>query len=184
MMTANHGKVVGFDPIENEISSVLILGTIPGHHSLVKGEYYANSRNVFWNIMGELVSAGPKLPYEDRINMLIRNGIAVWDVLRACHRQGSSDSKIEADTLEVNDFNSFLEIHPNITHIFFNGAKAQELFVCHVVPNLSPAYRAIGYQKLPSTSPANASMTFKARVEQWRAIMRFTNQLEEISLCA
>lgn len=183
-MMADHGKVVGFEPIENEVSSVLILGTIPGHDSLVKGEYYANSRNAFWNIMGELVSAGPKLPYNDRIEILIRNGVAVWDVLRAGHRQGSSDAKIKNDSFEVNDFNSFLASHPNMTHIFFNGAKAEELFQRHVVPSLNPAFRAIGRQRLPSTSPANASMTVKLKVEQWRAIIRFANQLEEVSLCA
>ena len=182
MKCTNNG-VVGFSPIANEVSSLLILGTIPGHDSLVKHQYYANSRNAFWDIMGELVGASPKLSYEERLRTLVANGIAIWDVLEAGQRQGSSDSKIRDNAIEVNDFGSFLTSHPNIEHIFFNGAKAEELYRKHVLPELSLAHSAIGRQRLPSTSPANASMTFRRKFEEWHTILRFTNQIEDISWC-
>ncbi len=163
-------KLESFDPIENETATVLILGSMPGTESLRKQEYYANSRNRFWSIMGELLGAGPELDYADRVRTLKDSGIAVWDVLKFCEREGSLDSAIQDDTIEANDFRTFFKTHPHITHVFFNGMKAQTSYKRHVMPKLTDQHRNLTYTLLPSTSPAHAAMSVREKVQRWRSI--------------
>jgi len=160
-----------FDPIENEKAAVLILGSMPGAESLRKKEYYANRGNQFWLIMGALVGANPQQKYEDRVRMLMDRGIAAWDVLKSCERQGSLDSAIEDETIEVNDFPTFFKDHPHITRVFFNGTKAQMSYKRHVMPNLADTQHQLKYACLPSTSPAYAVMPLNEKFERWRIIV-------------
>ena len=174
----NLNRVIGFGPIADEKVSVLILGSMPGVESLRKKQYYANARNLFWYIMGELLLAGPDLKYENRTRMLIDSGVALWDVLKSCNRAGSLDSAIKDETIEANDFSTFLEDHPNITNIFFNGSKAETMYKRHVAPNLAAKHRAMQYKRLPSTSPANTAMSISDKVGRWRIIIRFIKTSE------
>jgi double-stranded uracil-DNA glycosylase len=160
----------GFAPIENNAAIVLILGSMPGKASLAAGEYYAHPRNIFWPIMGELVGAHPSLPYKGRLRMLKSSGIALWDVLRSCIRKGSLDSDIEEVSVIPNDFESFFLRHPNITHVFFNGAKAEQSFRRHVQPSLKS--QPLQYRRLPSTSPANAGTSYGKKLDAWRAVVQ------------
>ncbi|MFA4835960.1 MAG: DNA-deoxyinosine glycosylase, partial [Dehalococcoidia bacterium] len=132
-------------PIENETATVLILGSVPGLESIDKRKYYANKRNQFWPIMGELVGAGPDKSYKERLRILKSCGIAVWDV------ENFYDSS-------TNDIEGFLSDHPRITQVFFNGVQAQTLFNRYVRPNLTDKHRQLQYECLPSTSPAYAAM--------------------------
>jgi TDG/mug DNA glycosylase family protein len=159
-----------FAPIEDPAATVLILGSMPGKASLAAGEYYAHPRNVFWPIMGELTGARPTLPYQDRLKILRSSGIALWDVLGSCVRKSSLDSHIEADSVVPNDFKTFFLQHPNITRVFFNGAKAEQCFMKHVRPAL--ASPALQYQRLPSTSPANAGITYEQKLLAWQSAIR------------
>lgn len=143
---------------------------MPGKESLRAGQYYAHRRNAFWPIMGELVGAAPFLPYEQRIKKLKFAGIALWDVLASCTRHSSMDADIEADTICANDFASFFLKHPHITHVFFNGSMAEKCFHKHVQPMLEPM--PLSYQRLPSTSPANASMQFEQKLNEWKVILK------------
>ena len=164
-------KIQCFSPIENEKASVLILGSIPGAESLRKEEYYANNRNLFWNIMGQLLGAGPERKYEERLRILTDSGIALWDVLKSCDREGSLDSAIKNETIEVNDFPTFFKDHPHIRQVFFNGTKAQMSYKRYVVPNLTGKQRTLKYERLPSTSPAHAAMSSDVKLERWRIII-------------
>ncbi|MDI6726946.1 MAG: DNA-deoxyinosine glycosylase [Smithellaceae bacterium] len=159
-----------FAPIEDPAAVVLILGSMPGKASLAAGEYYAHPRNLFWPIMGELFGAHPGLPYERRIRMLNSAGIALWDVLKSCIRNGSLDSDIEETSVVPNDFDSFFQRHPNIVDLFFNGAKAEQCFRRHVQPSLKS--RPLQYRRLPSTSPANAGMSHEKKLEAWRSVVQ------------
>jgi len=159
-----------FAPIENPSATVLILGSMPGKASLAAGEYYAHPRNVFWAIMGELVGAHPRLPYQDRLKILRTSGIALWDVLGSCVRKSSLDSHIEPDSVIPNDFKTFFSRHPRITHIFFNGAKAEQCFMKYVRPELNSI--PMQYQRLPSTSPANAGIPYEQKLLAWRSVIR------------
>jgi hypoxanthine-DNA glycosylase len=158
-------QVRSFPPIENIHAKVLILGSMPGKASLRAGQYYAHPRNAFWPIMGELVGADPSLPYEARIEKLKSAGIALWDVLAACVRDGSLDADIIEASIVANDFNTFLLTHADITQVFFNGAMAEKCFLNYVRPLLEP--KPLVFQRLPSTSPAHASKTYQQKLEAW-----------------
>ena len=162
-------QIQSFPPIENPKATILILGSMPGKESLRAGQYYAHPRNAFWPIMGELVGAVPALPYEARIEKLKSAGIALWDVLASCTRHSSMDADIETDSICTNDFTAFFHKHPHITRVFFNGGMAEQCFRKHVQPLLE--YRPLHYQRLPSTSPANASMSYVQKLKVWKAIL-------------
>lgn len=157
-----------FQPIVDRASTVLILGSMPGQASLAAGEYYAHPRNAFWTIMGELVGAYPRLAYMERVGILRTSGIALWDVLASCTRTGSLDSNIRQDTAIINDFGSLFMIHPGITRVFFNGAKAEQYFLKHVHPALEPD--RLQYRRLPSTSPANAGISYREKLLAWQSV--------------
>ncbi|WP_374241486.1 DNA-deoxyinosine glycosylase [Zoogloea sp.] len=157
-----------FPPVSAADAHTLILGSMPGQASLAAGEYYAHPRNLFWPILGELFGAPPALPYAERLGKLTTAGLALWDVLQCCEREGSLDGNIEPTSIVANDFASFLAGHPHIVRIFFNGAMAETCFRRHVQPTLPP--RPLLLTRLPSTSPANAGYTFARRLEAWRAL--------------
>src|SRR4051812_15298664 len=87
----NRQRIKGFKPIAGARVEILILGSMPGHTALQKGEYYAHPRNAFWPIMGHICGAGPELPYAERIQALTAAGIGIWNVIDSCFREGSLD---------------------------------------------------------------------------------------------
>jgi hypoxanthine-DNA glycosylase len=158
--------VASFSPIVSERSRLLILGSMPGVVSLKAGRYYAHPRNSFWHIMGELFGAGRSLPYEERVERLQSVGVALWDTLQACSRPGSLDASITEDV--ANDFSAFFAKYPNITHVFFNGRKAEAAFRRYALPSLPEEHHI--FTRLPSTSPAHAAMRLKAKVQAWSVV--------------
>lgn len=160
---------------------MLILGTLPGAVSLACGQYYAQPRNVFWKIMGELVGAAPALPYTERLQQVIGRRIALWDVCAIASRPGSADAAIRSSTVRPNDFAGFLRSHPSVELICFNGVKAGALFRRHVSPTLeSPG--AIRLAVLPSTSPAHAAVSFEKKLAKWRAALQSNLVIESSGL--
>ena len=155
-----------FSAIVDDNSLVLILGTMPGRESLEKEEYYANNRNSFWKIIFMIFDSQPERTYKQKIAFLNIHGIAIWDVLKECRREGSSDNKIKNEI--PNDFNDFFERYPKINSVFYNGGKACELFNHQV--RLEPKFRSIlVFKSLTSTSPANAR-PIESKIGEWRAI--------------
>ena len=165
---AAESSVCSFPPIANRLARVLVLGSMPGAASLRAGRYYAYSHNAFWSIMGELFGAGPEVAYEKRILLLKRAGLAVWDVMASCVREGSLDSDIDEASIVPNDFPAFFDAHPRVKHVFFNGAKAEICFQRYVRPHL--ADRGLQFTRLPSTSPAHASLSIEKKLRAWRAV--------------
>lgn len=163
-------QVYSFPPIEDSTAIALILGSMPGKESLRVGQYYAHPRNTFWPIMGELIGAVPTLPYASRAQILKAAGFALWDVLASCTRGSSMDSDIDAASICPNDFETFFLTHPSITHVFFNGAMAEKCFHKRVQYLLEP--RPLHYQRLPSTSPANAAMSYNQKLKAWEVIIQ------------
>lgn len=157
-----------FAPIEDTDAKVLILGSMPGKESLKAGQYYAHHGNAFWTIMGDLIGAKPTLSYELRIQKLKASSIALWDVLASCSRHSSLDADIDKYSIATNDFETFFSIHSNITHVFFNGAMAEKSFHKHLKCTLES--RVLQYQRLPSTSPTHASMTYSQKLTAWKVI--------------
>ncbi|BAX93857.1 DNA-deoxyinosine glycosylase [Mycobacterium shigaense] len=154
----------GFPPVVDDRARVLILGSFPSVQSLATRQYYANPRNAFWAIAGELFGFDATAPYDDRLRTLRSRHVALWDVLRQCRRVGSSDSAIDPKSLVVNDFGALFADYPTISRVYFNGAKAAELY-----RRLVPAQQRLDFQRLPSTSPAHAARP-GVKLAAWRAI--------------
>jgi len=162
----------GFPPIADAHARILILGSLPGQVSLQRQQYYAHPQNAFWKVMGCLLDAGPELPYRDRAQRLVTNGIALWDVCAAAQRPGSLDTSIVHSSVVPNDLTAFIEAHPGIGLICFNGAKAADLYRRLVLPGLPTNARPIRYVTLPSTSPAHAAMSFEEKLTRWAAVLQ------------
>lgn len=158
---------------------LLILGSMPGKPSLQAQRYYANQRNAFWPIMGDLFAAGPDLPYPQRLDQLRSAGIALWDVIATCERESSLDADIVPATVRPNDFSAFLAVHRSIRTICFNGAAAQTYFRRLVLPQLLlpqlAGSEAVELVCLPSTSPAHAAKTYAEKLAVWSAALALPN---------
>lgn len=157
---------VSFPPIAETTARVLVLGSMPGERSLQAQQYYAHPNNSFWKIMGALYGFDASAPYAQRERALTQAGVALWDVLQTCARKGSLDAAIQSDTVVANDFRAFFETHPHITRVCFNGAAAQQYYTRHVLPTLPPL--PLRYVRLPSTSPAHASLRFADKLTAWQ----------------
>ncbi|MBK9161603.1 MAG: DNA-deoxyinosine glycosylase [Nitrosomonadales bacterium] len=162
-------QVQSFAPLGSADARLLILGSMPGAASLRANQYYAHPRNHFWSILGELLGFDPSLPYEQRVRVLSSAQVALWDVLGSCRREGSLDSGIDDSSCIPNDFAGFLLRHPQLTRVFFNGAKAEACYRRQVLPGL--AIDHLTYRRLPSTSPANAALSFERKLDAWRCIV-------------
>jgi hypoxanthine-DNA glycosylase len=158
-----------FEPVERSDARVLVLGSVPGVASIEQQRYYAHARNAFWPMMEMLLGDGSSLDYPARLDLLIDSGVALWDVLASAMREGSLDSAIIAGSEVPNDIVGFLDSHPYITHIFFNGAKAAVSFQRHFGKRIIPG--RVQLVQLPSTSPANAAMNFDAKLQAWRVVV-------------
>lgn len=159
--------LVSFPPIAPEKAGILILGSMPGEESLRMQQYYAHPRNAFWFIMGELFGAKPELPYQERVEILKNNQVAVWDVLKHCERKGSLDSDIIRASEVPNELGQFLKEHPTIRAVGFNGKKSFQVFQKHVYRDLSEEKRQLPFLHLPSTSPAYASLRREQKLALW-----------------
>jgi len=164
--------VCGFPAIAADDARVLVLGTMPSVASLAKQQYYGHPQNAFWPIMGRLFGAGRDVPYEERKRILCDQGLAVWDVLRECCRQGSLDTAIRVESESANDFASFFRRHRRIDTIFFNGQKAETAYRRHALAQVEELGHEFRYVRLPSTSPAHAGRTFEQKLAAWRAVSR------------
>lgn len=147
-----------------------MLGSMPGVKSLQARQYYAHPRNAFWPVMAELLGFSVNLPYEQRCRCLLDAGVALWDVLQHCTRPGSLDSCIDNSSVVVNDFARLLAASPGIRVVFFNGAKAEEMWRRHVQPGLNTAVPCF---RLPSTSPAHAALKFEQKLAQWHRLLDY-----------
>jgi hypoxanthine-DNA glycosylase len=154
----------GLPPIIGDGAQSLILGNMPSVLSLGAQQYYANPRNAFWKITGEIFGFAADEPYDGRTTKLKAHGIAVWDVLRSCRRVGSLDSAVEPDSMVPNDFGELFDEYQDISRVFFNGAAAEKNFnrLVRVAPDFA-------YRRLPSTSPAQ-TMRYADKLAAWRVI--------------
>ena len=153
-----------FLPNIDEKSEILILGSMPGVKSLSEQQYYAHPQNRFWKLMGMLCKVYNlhELTYQDKLQILLKNKIALWDVIQVCKRNGSLDSNIQNEI--PNNISELLEKFPNIQHICLNGNKAYIAFKTYF-PKLLKNYQCY---KLPSTSPANARYKLDDLYKEWQ----------------
>lgn len=154
----------GFPPVVWPDTHTIILGSFPGEASLVAAQYYAHPRNQFWRLLGVVLGEPDlhALGYEARLERVLAHGIGIWDVLAACHREGSLDSAIR--NAKPNDFDSLREHAPLLKKVCFNGKTAGRF---------ADVIGKAGYETLvlPSSSPANAMLSFDQKLSCWRTIL-------------
>ena len=141
---------------------------MPGEKSLAANQYYAHPQNSFWKIIFSICNEEFSDKYTDRVQVLKKNQLALWDVLKSCQRSGSLDSNIVSNSSVVNDFSEFLKTHNKISKICFNGQKASQIFKRHVIKGSERFYADYTLITLPSTSPAHASMKWTEKQAAWR----------------
>ncbi len=148
-------------------SYILILGSMPGVKSLEEQQYYAHPQNRFWKVMGVICNEPNlyELDYDLKLKVLLKNNIALWDILKTCKRDGSLDSDIQNET--PNDIRKLLRKYPNIKTICLNGNKAYSSFKKYF-PDLLEKFNC---NKMPSTSPANARYSLNKLIDEWKIIL-------------
>lgn len=159
-------------PIIEADSRVLILGTMPGAKSLEKQQYYANPGNQFWRIIYGLYDQMPSEYYAARLAFVKRHHIALWDVLKHCSREGSSDGKIR--DIEVNDIGDLIAGHPQLKCLAFSSQKAHQLFDTYIKPRIEDFdQRPLAVVVLPSPSGQNARLNFKQKLQNWQILKEY-----------
>lgn len=157
-------KISSFPPIINKDSKILILGSIPGVKSLEMQQYYAHPQNKFWKIICEIFNEEFTTDYAERIKILEKHHIALWDVIDSCERKGSLDSEIRNE--EANKIEELLQNFPNIKAVFCNGQKSHK----NLIKILGKNFR-LPIVVLPSTSPAYAGLSYFEKLKSWFIIL-------------
>ncbi|MDR2231440.1 MAG: DNA-deoxyinosine glycosylase [Flavobacteriaceae bacterium] len=159
-------RINSFPPFIDKDSKILILGTVPGVKSLEMQQYYAHPQNHFWKIMFHLLAEPMTSDYEEKVAMLQRNGIAIWDTIESCVRKGSKDTDIKNE--EANDIAELLKEFPNIKAVFCNGQKAFK----NLSKQLKNKEVGINFYGLPSTSPLH-TVGFEKKLPEWEQILHY-----------
>lgn len=154
-----------FDPIYDENSRILILGTFPSVKSREVQFYYGHPRNRFWKTLAALLHADFPQTVEEKVRFLKSNRIALWDTCAACEIEGSADAAIRHAI--PNDITPILRT-ADIRAIFCGGKTAGRLYETHILPNTG-----IPAQVLPSTSPANAACRDEDLYRAWSDILPY-----------
>jgi TDG/mug DNA glycosylase family protein len=155
-----------FKPLVSRASRVLILGSMPGPEALRKQQYYGFAGNHFWKLLPVLFNEAPPANYNEKIRLVKRHRLALWDVIGTCVRPGALDSSIRS--LLPNDIPGLLKRYPGIRAVFINGQFAHKTFLKHFENQVS-----VPVHILPSTSPANAMMSVAEKTKRWSAILKF-----------
>ncbi len=161
------------EPVYNESSKILILGSFPSVKSREVGFFYGHPQNRFWRVLSELF--GEKLPMtvEEKKELLLKRKIAVWDVIASCEIEGSADSTIKSVT--PNDL-TVIFAAADIKAIFVNGKTAEKYYNKYILKIIKrPAIL------LPSTSAANAAFSLEKLTREWSVIKEYigTAQMQE-----
>jgi hypoxanthine-DNA glycosylase len=157
-------RLQALPPVLDTHTRVLVLGSFPGVASLRAQQYYGHPQNQFWKILGALWSLDlMAASYPERIAAALAHGVGIWDVYASCEREGSLDTAIRA--AELNDFEGLRQRCPALQAIAHNGGESFR----HAKHTLA---LGLPVDKLPSTSPANASWSFERKLEAWGEALR------------
>ena len=163
-MTSKY-KTHNLEPIYDNNSKALLLGSFPSPKSRGEGFYYAHPQNRMWKVLAKVFGEDVPQEINDKKAFLLRNKVAMWDVLESCEIEGASDLSIKNG--KPNDL-ALIISESKIKAIFVVGAKAMQYYkkYCRDLYN-------IPYFQLPSTSPANASMNVEKLAEKFSIIKEY-----------
>ena len=77
------------EPVFDERSEILVLGTMPSPKSREIGFYYGHPQNRFWRVLATLFDEPVPENNAERTDLLLRHHIALWDVLASCDIEGA-----------------------------------------------------------------------------------------------
>ncbi len=145
------------DAVFDKNSEIVILGSFPSVKSREYGFFYGHPQNRFWRVIARICGEDTPQSIEDKKAFLLRNHIALWDVIESCEITGSADSSIK--NVVPNELNKILTT-ADIKAVFTNGKTAQRLY---------EKYNKCGFEAvcLPSTSPANAAWSEDMLFDYW-----------------
>ena len=151
-----------FGPLYNDSSKVLILGSFPSVKSREQNFFYGHPQNRFWRVIASVFDQPVPQSIEEKKQLILGSGLALWDSIASCEITGSSDSSIR--NAQPNDLSIILN-NCNIERIYCNGRKSYELYQKYIRPQTGRAAVC-----LPSTSPANAQWTLEKLIREWSVI--------------
>ena len=149
-----------FPPLYDEESKILILGSFPSVKSREMKFFYGHPQNRFWKVIASIFNEKIPESIEEKKELILRNHLALWDVIAECEITGSSDASIK--NAKANDLSEILDNAP-IQKIIVNGKTAEKLYIKYIEP-----VTGIKAVVLPSTSPANAAWSLERLVDAWR----------------
>lgn len=155
-----------FPPVVDEGCTTLILGSFPSVKSREDGFFYGHPQNRFWRVMAAVLGEEVPADIPAKKAMLLRHGIALWDVIASCEIDGSSDASVR-NAVPV-DIALVMDVAP-IRRVICNGALAGRLYRRHL-----QAITGIEAEAAPSTSPANAAWSLERLMEAWRSLLKST----------
>ena len=149
-------------PVFDKDSKVLVLGSFPFVRSREEGFFYGHPQNRFWKVIAAVFDEPVPVTIDEKRKMLLKDHIAVWDVIHSCEIAGSSDASIRNVT--ANDLGVILGA-ADIRGIYVNGKTAYKYYLKY----------SLGETKreavcLPSTSPANAAWNLERLIGSWKCI--------------
>ena len=152
-----------FEPVYDENSRILILGSLPSVKSREQGFYYGHPQNRFWKVLARLLEWEEPATIEEKKAMLLKNKIAIWDVLESCDIKGSSDSSIK--NAVAADIPGLLK-KTKIEKIYVNGTTAGKYYKKYIWP-----LTGVEAIVLQSTSPLNCRYDIEKLAENWSVIL-------------
>lgn len=158
-----------FPPVFDVNSKILILGSFPSVKSRENGFYYGHPQNRFWRVLAAVYGENVPALNEEKKEFLLSHGIALWDSIKACDIEGSSDISIK--NAVPNDLSVIFK-NADIKEIFANGKASERVYNKYIFPITGRAIKA-----LPSTSPANAAFTLENLVDKWSVIKKSSTNL-------
>lgn len=172
-MDISNDYIYCLPPVVNENTHTIILGSMPGPDSLKKGEYYAHEDNIFWDIIyrtfSPLIDCDDlihelNIPYHERLERLLTNGVGLWDVYSQCIRPSASDKDIQSEI--SNDFSTFFQTYKGVKRVLLNGGNAHDAFI----KNSGIWPKALDCRKMQSTSGQNKTNAFFI-LREWKSAL-------------
>ena len=149
-------------PVWRADARILLLGSFPSPKSREQAFFYGHPQNRFWRVLAAVWGVEPPQTIEAKIAFLHAHRLALWDVIASCEIEGASDASVR-DAVP-NDLTPILS-EAEIAAVCTTGTTAHRLYTRLLEP--ATGLPAIA---LPSTSPANARMSFEALVEAYRIL--------------
>lgn len=153
-----------FEPVVDRCCRTLILGSFPSVKSRENAFYYGHPQNRFWRVLAAVFEEAVPADVTAKKALLLRHGVALWDVIAQCEIEGSSDASVQ-NAIPV-DIACVTDVAP-IRQVICNGALAAKLYKKHLLP-----VTGVEAVVLPSTSPANAAWSLERLTAAWGAALK------------